>query len=237
MRRGTGGAMLVNNGPSLLPSLCKDTTWLTLWSVVSYVRNKLVLEASVVSDLLGDEGEDLLNRAFRSAKGRPVDQLLTSKMLTSLLFRFSAAYLEPYQELVSNLAISNSPLPPSSTSRLKSPLPSSSNAASDERQQTKDGFVRFWDGLDALESMVRASPRLSIGSEGKDRLREEVVSLVSRAYRAAVSRAGSSLGPKCEPLRSLDLRGSCSPRLTSPPSDIRASPDDVDRRINALFQS
>ncbi|CED83615.1 Exocyst complex protein Exo70 [Phaffia rhodozyma] len=158
LRRGVGGIFLMNN--------------------MSFVRDNLVLHSSSnFSDLLGENGDELLNKAFKNAK---------------------ATYLDPWNELTSPLLQASS---------------SSSNSGNAGRQAVKDQFVKFWDLLDRQEQ-VHLTNHLGRAGDMKARMRDEVKTLVGKAYKTAVAKHDGSLGTKY----------------------IRISPDELDSKLAAMFK-
>lgn len=200
-------------------------------SVVAYVRDNLLLSNSSVSDLLGDSGENLLNKAFRSAKGTSFlspSFLPTSSTLIANSHlvddHLPAGYLDLFTELLLNLTDPSSTSTPNTSSRLN-PLKTTSDQ---DRQVTKDGFTRFWDTLEGIEGVHRMN-KLADSGEVKDRLRGEVKEKVGGGYKKAVIKWGGSLGPKCESLslgagrtvprqeyQSADWTHVCDPPLRAP---------------------
>lgn len=158
---------------------------------VSYIRDNLILSStSTISDLLADAGEDLLNKAFRSAKGEVFPSLPASPVLIHLFWSLStASYLEPFNQLLSLLT--EPPAVAAPTSSRLNPL----SKTDSERQTFKDGFTRFWETLEGIEMNHRQAKL--VPGDTKDRLKEEVTTLVGRAYKGAVVKHAGNLGPKC----------------------------------------
>ncbi len=125
---------------------------------MSYIRNNLILSSSsTANDIIGEAGEDELNRAFRDAKQK---------------------YLDSWQglaELLSDSATSGS------STRFGSVVGS-------DRQAVKDGLTNFFNRLEELEGISRQYGLSKQDPILRDRLRQDVKSIVVPALNAFVSK-------------------------------------------------
>lgn len=145
---------------------------------VSYMRNDLILSNSAAGDVLGVGAEDLLNSAFREAKG---------------------IYMSAWQDLASLVSEEKSHQQPQS--RFKD------LAGGGEKTMVRDNLGQFYERLDQLEGLARQH-QISRKDPGlRDKLSAEVRELVVGQMSAFVQKHNRVV-EKCELTGSLVVLGS-----------------------------
>ncbi|WVW83405.1 hypothetical protein I302_105424 [Kwoniella bestiolae CBS 10118] len=158
MRKPIGQAFLLNN--------------------LSHIRNTT---SSFHSDIIGPGAEDMLNKAFRDAKGQ---------------------YLSEFHNLVTLLTTTHS------TPRFGVPVPQG------ERHHLKESATQFFEKLSEIESIVLQYPLNRQDPDMRDRIAREVENIVRGGYEVFWGRCAGKGIEKY----------------------LRGSPDDITRRVQAMFR-
>ncbi|GAA6008793.1 hypothetical protein JCM10207_001726 [Rhodosporidiobolus poonsookiae] len=141
------------------------TASIFLLNNLSYIRHQTL--SSSISDLVGEQAEDQLNKRMRAAK---------------------AAYLDVWSPLVSALLDAGFAEQSGAAGALKAGLGAVKGAGGTERRETKDRFVRFHEALEDVEGL-HAQARWEEGEvELRERLKGEVERMVVPTYAKFVQR-------------------------------------------------
>ncbi|BGP16810.1 hypothetical protein JCM10213_004658 [Rhodosporidiobolus nylandii] len=143
----------------------RGTSPIFLLNNLSYIRHSTL--SSSVSDLLGEQAEDQLNKRMRAVK---------------------ASYLDVWSPLVSALLDAGFAEQSGAAGALKAGLGAVKGAGGTERRETKDRFVRFHEALEEVEELHRVAKWEEGEVELRERLKGEVERMVVPTYAKFVQR-------------------------------------------------
>lgn len=122
--------------------------------------------SSLLQDYLGQQGTDVLNGAFRTAR---------------------VAYLDAWHPVIAALMDDNVGLTKPSTSKL-STLGGASSGERAQKEDAKQRFAKFFEGLEDLERLHMAYPLSRDDDDLRESLRREVLRLVMPLYSKFVAK-------------------------------------------------